>query len=106
MLGFALASAFALAVATTWLVGLARSLIRPVYATWLNQSIDDSSVRATVNSIASQADAIGEIAGGPGVGAIGKALSLPPTLVTSSVLLAPALAPYARAVRHHGAAPE
>ena len=54
--------AFSLAVAATWLVGLARSLIRPVYSTWLNQSIDDSSVRATVNSIASQSDAIGEVA--------------------------------------------
>jgi MFS transporter, DHA3 family, tetracycline resistance protein len=106
MLGFALASAFALAVAAVWIVGLARSLIRPVYSTWLNQAIEDSSVRATVNSIASQADAIGEVAGGPGVGAIGKALSLPAALVTSGLLLTPALALYARAVRHHGTEPE
>jgi len=106
MLGFALASAFALAVAAAWIVGLARSLVRPVYSTWLNQTIDDSSVRATVNSIASQSDAIGEVAGGPGVGAIGKALSLPAALVTSGLLLTPALVLYARAVRHHGTEPE
>jgi MFS transporter, DHA3 family, tetracycline resistance protein len=106
MLGFALASAFALAAAAIWLVSLARSLIRPVYSTWLNQSIEDSRVRATVNSLASQSDAIGEVAGGPGVGAIGKALSLPAALVTSSLLLTPALALYARAVRHHGTEPE
>jgi DHA3 family tetracycline resistance protein-like MFS transporter len=106
MLGFALASAFALAVATIWLVSLARSLIRPVYATWLNQSIEDSSVRATVNSLASQADAIGEVAGGPGVGAIGNIVSLPAALTASGLLLTPAIALYARAVRHHGAEPE
>ena len=106
MLGFALASAFALAVAAVWIVGLARSLIRPVYSTWLNQAIDDSSVRATVNSIASQADAIGEVAGGPGVGAIGKALAIPAALVTSSLLLTPAVFLYARAVRNQGREPE
>src|SRR5207249_8885857 len=106
MLGFALASAFALAVAAVWIVGLARSLIRPVYSTWLNQAIDDSSVRATVNSIASQSDAIGEVAGGPGVGAIGKVVSLPAALVASGLLLAPALVLYGRAIRHHGTEPE
>jgi DHA3 family tetracycline resistance protein-like MFS transporter len=106
MLGFALASAFALAVAAVWLVSLARSLIRPVYSTWLNQSIEDSRVRATVNSLASQSDAIGEVAGGPGVGVIGNALSLPAALVTSGLLLTPALALYARAIRHHGTEPE
>jgi DHA3 family tetracycline resistance protein-like MFS transporter len=106
MLGFALASAFALAVAAVWIVGLARSLIRPVYSTWLNQAIDDSSVRATVNSIASQANAVGEVAGGPGVGAIGNALSIPAALVTSGLLLTPAIFLYGRAVRHHGKEPE
>lgn len=106
MLGFALASAFALAVATIWFVSLARSLIRPVYTTWLNQSIEDSSVRATVNSLASQAGAIGEVAGGPGVGAIGNVVSLPAALVASGLLLTPAIGLYARAVRHHGTEPE
>jgi DHA3 family tetracycline resistance protein-like MFS transporter len=106
MVGFALASAFALAVAAVWLVSLARSLIRPVYSAWLNQSIDDSSVRATVNSLASQADAIGEVAGGPGVGVIGNAVSLPAALVAGGLLLTPALALYGRAIHHHGTEPE
>jgi hypothetical protein len=106
MLGFALASAFALAVVAVWLVSLARSLIRPVYMTWLNQSIEDSRVRATVNSLASQADAIGEVAGGPGVGAIGNLVSLPAALTASGLLLTPAIALYARAVRNHGTEPE
>jgi DHA3 family tetracycline resistance protein-like MFS transporter len=105
-LGFALAGMFALAVTALLALGLASSLAYPVYATWLNQSIDDPSVRATVNSIANQGDAIGQTAGGPAVGAIGKAISLPAALVTSALFLTPALALFGRAVRHHGAEPE
>jgi DHA3 family tetracycline resistance protein-like MFS transporter len=105
-LGFALAGMFALAVAALLAYGLARSLVYPVYMTWLNQSIDDPSVRATVNSIASQADAIGQTAGGPVIGVIGKAVSLPAALVSSALFVTPALALFGRAVRHHGAEPE
>ncbi|CAN5366541.1 tetracycline efflux MFS transporter TetA(P) [soil metagenome] len=105
-LGFALAGAFALALAALWALGLARSLVYPVYATWLNQSIDDSSVRATVNSIANQGDAIGQTAGGPVVGAIGKAISLPAALIASALFLTPALALFGRAIRHLGVEPE
>jgi MFS transporter, DHA3 family, tetracycline resistance protein len=105
-LAFALAGMFALAVAALLAYGLARSLVYPVYSTWLNRSIDDSSVRATVNSIASQADAIGQTAGGPIIGAIGKAFSLPAALVSSALFVTPALALFGRAVRHHGAEPE
>lgn len=100
-LGFALAGSFALAVACLWLLSLGRSLVYPVYATWLNRSITDSSVRATVNSMANQADAIGQTAGGPVVGAIGN-VSLRAALCTSALVLTPALALYGRAARHHG----
>jgi len=105
-LGFALAGSFTLAIAALWLLGLGRSLVYPVYATWLNRSITDSRVRATVNSIANQADAIGQTAGGPLVGAIGKLVSLPAALVTSALFLTPVLGLYGRAARHHGREPE
>ena len=105
-LGFALAGMFALAVGALLAYGLARSLVYPVYTTWLNQSIDDPSVRATVNSIASQADAIGQTAGGPVIGVIGKVVSLPAALVSSALFVTPALALFGRAVRHHGEEPE
>jgi MFS transporter, DHA3 family, tetracycline resistance protein len=105
-LGFALAGSFALAILALWLLGLGRSLVYPVYTTWLNRSITDSSVRATVNSIANQADAIGQTAGGPLVGAIGKVVSLPAALVTSALFLTPVLGLYDRAARNHGREPE
>jgi DHA3 family tetracycline resistance protein-like MFS transporter len=98
-LTFALTGAFTVALVALWGLGLARTLVFPVYATWLNRSITDSSVRATVNSIANQADAIGETAGGPIVGAVGKAFSLPAALVTSALFYAPLLVLYGRAAR-------
>jgi hypothetical protein len=78
----------------------------PVYMTWLNQSIDDSSVRATVISLSGQSDAIGQVAGGPGIGAIGNAFGIPTALVAGGFVLTPALALYARAMRHGGHEPE
>ena len=95
-LAFALTGVFAVAVVALWLLSLARTLVFPVYATWLNRNIDDSRVRATVNSIASQADEVGQTAGGPVVGAIGNAISLPAALATSALFYVPALGLYAR----------
>ena len=103
---FGLAAGLALAVLAYWGARLARSLSSPVYMTWLNQSIDDSSVRATVISLSGQSDAIGQVAGGPGIGAIGNAFGIPTALVAGGFVLTPALALYARAMRHGGHEPE
>src|SRR5580765_5473559 len=98
-LSFALTGWFAVAVGALWTLSLARTLVYPVYATWLNRAIGHSSVRATVNSIANQADAIGETVGGPIVGVIGNVFSLPAALVTSSLFYVPLLGLYGRAAR-------
>ena len=55
--------------------------------TWLNQQITDSSVRATVISIAGQADAVGEAAGGPLLGAVGNAFGIRAALVAGGAVL-------------------
>jgi MFS transporter, DHA3 family, tetracycline resistance protein len=104
--GFGLAVGFAAAVVAWLAVRLGRSLASPLYMTWLNQSIDDSTVRATVISMSSQSDAIGQVAGGPGVGAVGRWFSIRAALVTAGVILLPTVALYARALKHHGAEPE
>jgi MFS family permease len=103
---FALAGEFALALAACWGYYLTRSLISPVYTTWLNQNITDSSVRATVISISNQSDAIGQVAGGPVLGGIGTVFGLRAALAAGGALLLPALALYGRAIRHHGREPE
>jgi len=56
-------------------------------------------VRATVISMSSQVDAIGQIAGGPAVGLIGSLVSVRAALLTSGVILTPVLALYRFAIR-------
>jgi DHA3 family tetracycline resistance protein-like MFS transporter len=103
---FGAAGGMAVALSSYWLYRLTRGLVAPLEMTWLNQNIDDSSVRATVISMTGQADAVGQTAGGPMLGAIGNAWGIPAALVAGALLLFPALGLYARALRHSGIEPE
>lgn len=105
VLGFALAGSFALAVVARWIVSVMRSLIDPIQTTWVNRYLD-SSVRATVISMNSQVDAIGQIAGGPPVGLIGSAFGLRAALLASGLILTPVLPLYARILRREQPAVE
>jgi hypothetical protein len=99
VVAFALAGVFWLALVAMLATNAVRSLVLPLYTSWLNQSIADSSVRATVMSIASQADALGEWAGGPVMGVVGNVFGIRAALAAGASLLAPALALYGRALR-------
>jgi DHA3 family tetracycline resistance protein-like MFS transporter len=103
---FALAIAPALAIGAYLVVAACRGLIGPLQSAWVNRTIDDSSVRATVLSIVNQSDAVGQVAGGPAIGAVGSSVGLRPALALGAAALAPAIALYARAVRRHGVEPE
>ena len=105
-LAFAFAGSFALAVTAYWATRVFRSLAGPVYATWLNTSIDDSSVRATVISMTNLGDSAGEWGGGPALGILGNVFGIRTALAASAAALAPALLLYGRALRHEGAEPE
>jgi len=96
--GFALARTLALAALAYLLVDVARNVIGPLYTAWVNQRLD-SQVRATVLSMSSQVDAIGQIAGGPVVGLIGNLVSVRAALLTSGVILTPVLALYRFTIR-------
>jgi MFS transporter, DHA3 family, tetracycline resistance protein len=98
MLVFGLASSFALAVAAYLAVNVIRRVAGPLYTAWINQSAEPG-VRATLLSLEGQADALGQIAGGPLVGAIGSAISLPAALVVAALALTPSLGFFARIVR-------
>src|SRR2546430_729082 len=99
---FGLAGVFWLALVAMLVTNTIRSLVGPLFASWLNQSITESSVRATVMSIASQADAVGQWTGGPAIGAVGNAFGIRAALVLGASLLSPAVALYARAMRRDG----
>ncbi len=96
--GFALASRFSLALAAFLLIDVTRSVIGPIYTAWVNQRLD-SRVRATVLSMSSQVDAIGQIAGGPLLGAIGNLFSVRTAIAAAGVLLSPVLLLLARTSR-------
>jgi DHA3 family tetracycline resistance protein-like MFS transporter len=98
IVGFALAGNFPLAVTAYWCAGVLRGLHTPLYTVWLSQHID-SRVRATLISVSSQADALGQIAGGPLVGAVGTFASLRAALAVSGLVLVPALPLFARTLR-------
>jgi MFS transporter, DHA3 family, tetracycline resistance protein len=95
---FGLAGSFALAFAALLLKAAPGALSDPLYRTWLIQQTEPRT-RATVLSISSQANALGETGGGPVVGLIGTAFSLRAALVAAGVLLAPVVALYARTMR-------
>ena len=90
LLGFAFSPLLALTSAAFLLIVIFRRIAVPLYTAWVNQQLD-SGTRATVLSISSQVDAIGQIAGGPGVGLIAKLVSVVAAISTSGLLLTPAL---------------
>jgi MFS family permease len=106
VVAFGLAGLFWVAVLAMLLTNVARSLVMPLFTSWLNQSITRSNVRATVMSITNQADAVGQWTGGPAIGGIGNVFGIRAALVAGAFLLSPALALYARALRHGGHEPE
>ena len=97
-LGFALAGNFIVAFGMELVRGMAYSLMRPIAATWMNQNIE-SRVRATVLSMNGQANALGQIAGGPGIGWVGNAFGIRAAIALAGILLTPSLALIYRTVR-------
>lgn len=87
---FVLSETFALVLLGLWLTQAARAIREPLMETWINQHTE-SDVRATVLSIQGQADALGQIAGGPVVGAIGLLTSVRLAISLSAVILLPIL---------------
>jgi len=106
MLVFALTGSVWVAVAGILAVFFARNMAGPLFDTWLNAQITDSSVRATVISLTGQSNAIGQSAGGPVLRLIGNVWGISAALAAGAAAIAPALGLFARAIAHHGREPE
>ena len=106
MLVFALTGSIWLAVAGILGVFFARNLAGPLFDTWLNEQITDSSVRATVISLTGQSNAIGQTAGGPVLGLVGNVWGIRAALAGGAAAIVPALGLFGRAIVHHGREPE
>jgi DHA3 family tetracycline resistance protein-like MFS transporter len=94
---FGVTQNFYVAIAAFWGTSVIRNVNQPIYMAWLNQRLE-SSTRATVLSMSGQLDALGQIAGGPVVGAVGTA-SIRAAIVLTGAVLTPALWLYVRAAR-------
>jgi len=100
-LGFALSRQLWPTIACYWLTSVLRSLADAPYRTWLNTSITDSSVRATVLSITNLAGSAGEWAGGPTLGWVGTRWSVRAALAVGAIALSPVLVLFGRAAASH-----
>jgi DHA3 family tetracycline resistance protein-like MFS transporter len=87
VIAFALLDHLWLALAAMWLRTIAGTLAWPIESAWLNRHVDSRS-RATVISMVSQANAIGQVVGGPPLGAVGRS-SLRTALAVSGLILTP-----------------
>lgn len=95
MVGFALSGSLWSALVAMWVRDSARAIAYPVQGAWINRNVE-SSTRATTLSLTSQADAIGQVVGGPPLGALATRTSIPVALLVSAGVLAPAALVYAR----------
>ncbi|MEO7058709.1 MAG: MFS transporter, partial [Lapillicoccus sp.] len=78
-------------LAALWGRGAAGAVAAPVRSAWLNRHLDSRS-RATVISMNGQLDAVGQVVGGPPLGALANRTSTSAAMVVSAVVLAPAVA--------------
>ena len=85
-------------LACFWLVGALRSAYQPLLTAWLNRLFPESS-RATLFSIYGQADAVGQVVGGPTVGVLARQLGIGLALSVSALILLPALPLYRKIAR-------
>jgi len=88
LLAFAWSRNFYLAILAALLIDTSRGLTGPLVDTWINKHID-SKVRATMLSMTSQLDALGQMVGGPIIGVLGNLRSIRAALTGSAIMLAP-----------------
>ena len=88
VVGVAVAGTLGVALAALWAKGAAQAVAAPVEAAWLNGELR-SDVRATVLSMNAQVNAIGQVGGGPPLGAFAGRTSVPVALLAAAALLTP-----------------
>lgn len=96
MAGFVLTDHFLLAVLALLTFDAFRSVTFPLNDAWLNKHIP-SNVRATVLSMTSQLDALGQAAGGPLIGLVGNLFSVRAAILSAAGILSPTVLLYRRA---------
>ncbi len=91
---FAISGHFWVALAMVWVQTVAQRVAEPVSSAWMNRHVE-SGVRATVLSFEGQMNAVGQVVGGPALGAVGSAVSVRAALLGSAITLLPSAGLYA-----------
>lgn len=99
VIAFGLAGNFYLALLAYWGIGIVQTVYSPIYSGWLNRHID-SRTRATALSFINQADSLGQVGGGPAIGAIGTLYSLRSAMVAAGFILSPLFLLYTQGNKH------
>lgn len=99
LLGFALTKSFIVAIVFYIVSRSIRRMVDPLLTTWTNLYAPPQT-RATILSFSSQSHSLGEISGGPIVGAIGQKVSAMMAVATAAMLLLPTL-PVLFVARNH-----
>lgn len=94
---YALAGSFVVALIALLITNPLRSLIGPLDTAWINRGLD-SQTRATVLSMSEQVWSLGELMGGPIIGAVGEWYGLRAALLGSALMLIPALPLFGRSL--------
>lgn len=85
---YALSTSLVAAVLAYWFVVAVRGVHTPLFMAWVNTGLASAS-RATVNSAGSQADALGQVGGGPVLGWIAAARSVRAALGVAALFALP-----------------
>lgn len=88
LIGFGVTSRLGIALAMVLMYRSIRDTNDPIFTAWLSKKIEPR-VRATVLSMGSQVNALGQVIGGPIIGVVGVAYGLPTAFVVVGVALAP-----------------
>jgi hypothetical protein len=87
---YAVSTSLVAAVLAYWFVVAVRGVHTPLFVAWVNTGLSSAS-RATVNSLGAQADALGQVAGGPVLGWIAAARSVRAAIGAAAVLALPVM---------------
>jgi DHA3 family tetracycline resistance protein-like MFS transporter len=101
--GFAAVRSLWLSIGLFILITILRETNYPLFTAWTNRHLE-SQTRATVLSMTSLVDAVGQIGGGPWVGWIARQVSMQTALLTSAGLLSPVLLVLGRLLKFEKAA--
>ena len=98
LIAFGLVSTFFLAAISIWTIQVLRQSGGALYGAWLNKGLKQE-VRATVLSMNGQLDAVGQMVGGPIIGAFALHFGLRAAMIAVGLMLSPAIGLYARVLQ-------